>query len=176
MIWSLKKPHLLALLMAAFPADILCHPALCAPAEPQSAAPWRTYTNDRFGYQICYPVHIFTPQGEPASRDGQHFRASDGADLVVFGSFFPETLGEEISESQAQATGKKGKVSYRTVHSDWAVLSGDDGEKSEFYTKIFWKKHQFSVFNLTYPKAAKARYVPIIEHIVDCFYAGTVDY
>lgn len=57
-----------------------------------------------------------------------------------------------------------------------AVFSGDDGDKSEFYEKIIFKKHQFSIFTLTYPKADKARYKPIIEHIVGCFYPGVVDY
>lgn len=177
MFCRLQTLLLPGLLLATLPAGNTCHAAPLRVADilrPTTA--WQTYTNERFGYQICYPADVFVPQGEPDNRDGQHFLAPDGGDLTVFGSFSPNTLGEEISYALADLTGKKGTISYRSVHKDWAVFSGDDSGKSEFYEKIVFKKHQFSIFKLIYPKTEKARYKPIIEHLVGCFNPGIADY
>ncbi|MCP1211898.1 hypothetical protein [Acetobacter okinawensis] len=144
MFCRLQTLLLPGLLLASLPAGNTCHAAPLRVADilrPTTA--WQTYTNERFGYQICYPADVFVPQGEPDNRDGQHFLAPDGGDLTVFGSFSPNTLGEEISYALADLTGKKGTISYRSVHKDWAVFSGDDGGKSEFYEKIVLKNTSF---------------------------------
>ena len=135
MVHHLIKSLLPGLFLTALPGGGVSHAALHAADTPRPAIVWQTYTNERFGYQICYPADVFTPQGEPDNRDGQHFLAPDGADLSVFGSFSPETLEEEISYELAVLPGKKGTISYRTIHKDWAVFSGDDGNNQSFMKK-----------------------------------------
>ena len=46
---------------------------------------WKSYTNLRFQYAICYPEDLIIPQGKSANNDGQNFLAKDGARLIVFG-------------------------------------------------------------------------------------------
>ena len=46
---------------------------------------WKSYTNIRYQYALCYPEDLLIPQGESPNNDGQTFLAEDGAQLVVFG-------------------------------------------------------------------------------------------
>ena len=39
---------------------------------------WKSYTNERFQYAICYPEDLLVPQGESPNSDGQKFLTKDG--------------------------------------------------------------------------------------------------
>ena len=132
MFCRLQTLLLPGLLLATLPAGNTCHAAPLRVADilrPTTA--WQTYTNERFGYQICYPADVFVPQGEPDNRDGQHFLPPDGGVLTVFGSFSLNTLGEDTSYALADLTGKNGTLSPRRVLNDRPVLSLDHGGKSD---------------------------------------------
>ena len=94
MFCRLQTLLLPGLLLAALSAGSACHAAPLRAADiPRPTAAWQTYTNERFGYQICYPADVFMPQGESDNSDGQRFFAPHGGHLTVFGRFAPDTLG-----------------------------------------------------------------------------------
>ncbi|MFT9014690.1 MAG: hypothetical protein ABF990_03000 [Acetobacter sp.] len=141
---------------------------------------WKIYANVRFQYQICYPSRRLKPQGESDNSDGQRFLASDGGELAVFGwnnisgfAHGKEELEASLSEAVEQAIpalkGSKGKVTYKVVKKNWAVFSGDDGQKKEFYVKIIKRDDQFISFEISYPRAKHSEYHKIVENIEQCF-------
>ena len=145
--------------------------ALLVPSTANAADFWQSYINGRFAFSICYPGNLLLPQGEAENGDGATFRALDGAELRAFGAnnALDKSLADEAAEQARTYTGRRGKITYRAGKGDWAVLSGNDGGSSLFYTKTFSRGDQFVAFQLKYPKAKAARYAPVVERIVSCF-------
>lgn len=147
-------------------------PDLASASSRQENDGWEIYTNARFQYQICYPSRLLKPQGEPDNGDGQKFLASDGSELTVFGGYndiLHWTLEYTLKAYSADLVGHNGKITYQVIKKDWAVFSGDDGEKTEFYGKIFIRNNQFYIFKLTYKKQYKNQYSKIVAIISKCF-------
>jgi hypothetical protein len=143
-----------------------------ASAQASGAADgWKTYVNVRFRYQVCYPAALLKPQGEADNGDGQEFKAADGGRLAVWGSnnAMDQTLSDAVKMNAEDLTGKAGKVSYRVIRPGWAVISGDDGGRLDFYSKIILRDDQLLVFELKYPKTAAARYKPVVDRLAHCF-------
>lgn len=134
------------------------------------AGDWRSYVNARYAYSICYPRQ-FVPQGEADNGDGQVFAGPGGAELRVYGSnnVLDRSLAEEMADQARLLTGRNGKVTYRFANKGSAVVSGDDGAGTVFYAKTIARSDQFLSFQLRYPKAASARYKPVVETIARCF-------
>ncbi|MDE7549052.1 hypothetical protein PY793_13845 [Acetobacter fabarum] len=150
-------------------------PDLASASPRQENDGWEIYANVRFQYQICYPSRLLKPQGESDNSDGQRFLASDGGDLTVFGGYndvLHWTLEYTLKTYSADLVGQKGKITYQVIKKDWAVFSGDDGERTEFYGKIFIRNDQFYIFELTYKKEYKNKYSKIVERISKCFTTG----
>jgi hypothetical protein len=131
---------------------------------------WKSYTNVRFQYHICYPADLLVPQGEPDNSDGQKFLAHDGAQLIVYGSnnALNESLKEMLASTASRLTGASGKVTYKALKRNWFVVSGEN-EGTIFYSKVLYSHGQFKSFELTYDRSAGALYGPVIAHLVKCF-------
>ena len=146
--------------------------AVAYPAtRPSTSGVWATYVNARYGFVICYPENLLMAQGEADNSDGQTFNAPDGAELRAFGSnnVFNRSLTAETMQEARYYMGRRGKVTYRGARRGWAVISGDDGRATAFYTKTFKREDQFVTFQLKYPKAAATRYKPVVERLSSCF-------
>lgn len=150
-------------------ASLVVAGALLPAAAP--ASDWPTYVNVRYGYQLCYPAGLLEAQPEADAGDGRTFVGKDGTELLVFGSnnVLQSNLADEATEQASGYTGKKGKISYRAKGRGWIVLSGDDGAHNLFYTKTFERGDRFLAFQLKYPKAAAAKYKPVIDRLNRCF-------
>jgi len=157
------KRFLLFLCVLALPA-----PAAAATAPDES---WKDYVNVRFGFAICYPEGLLIPQGEADNADGQSFKAEDGAELSAFGTnnALGRSLRQEASERARRYAGSKGRITYHLAEPERNIVSGDDGASSFFYAKTLARDDQFVTFRLKYPKAAAARYKPVVERLSQCF-------
>jgi hypothetical protein len=131
---------------------------------------WKTYTNVRFQYSICYPEDLLSPQGEAENSDGQKFIGRDGAQLIVFGSnnALNQSLKERLSETSARLAGRSGKVTYQAVKPKWFVVSGVNGP-AIFYAKVFFSREQFKSFELSYSPSSAAIYKPLMAKLAGCF-------
>ncbi|HKD28406.1 MAG TPA: hypothetical protein VKC66_21205 [Xanthobacteraceae bacterium] len=138
----------------------------------QTAAPhaWKTYTNVRFQYAICYPEDLLVPQGESDNSDGQKFLANDSGQLVVFGSNngLNQPLKNNLAATASRLAGTSGKVTYKLLKPDWFVISGQNGPII-FYAKVFFSRGQFKSFELTYNGSAASVYEPLIRRLAVCF-------
>lgn len=139
------------------------------PAAPADAQTYRSYTNVRFAYAVCYPSFM-TAHPEAPNSDGRVFSAPDGGELTVYGSNNPEgtSLADNMRGEIDDLIGKVGKVTYRANGPNWAVFSGVKGTKL-FYGKTFQRRDQFATFELAYPRGAAARYKPVAEQLSRCF-------
>jgi hypothetical protein len=126
---------------------------------------WKSYTNVRFQYQICYPADLLVPQGEAENSDGQKLLANDGAQLIVYGSnnALDESLKEMLADTESRLTGTSGKVTYKVLKRNWFVVSGQN-EQTVFYSKVLYRHGQFKSFELTYDRSAGALYAPPRTH------------
>jgi hypothetical protein len=131
---------------------------------------WRTYTNVRFQYAICYPEDLLVPQGEAENSDGQSFVGKDGARLTVFGqnNALDESLKDASAATASRLAGPSGKVTYQVLKANWFVVSGRRGS-TVFYAKTDYSDDQFKSFELTYEDSAASTYKPLIRRLVACF-------
>lgn len=134
-----------------------------------AAQEYRGYANARYGYAVCYPSFM-KARAEAPNGDGRTFVAPDGGELAVFGRNNPdgETLATTVKEDAADLAGANGAITYRAQRANWAVFSGSAGNRL-FYSKTFQKRGSFAIFELTYPKAAAARYKTVVERLNRCF-------
>ncbi len=141
-----------------------------ADAQQPSAPAWSTYTNVRFGFSICYPQDIFTPEGESANSDGQRFKGPDGSILIVYGAndSMGDSLDDHLKQAAARLAGKEGKVTYTAKKETWAVASGRNGE-TVFYVKTTRAASQFKSFELTYKNSQTGIFSQVLPKISACF-------
>lgn len=131
---------------------------------------WKSYTNERFQYAICYPEDLLVPQGESPNSDGQKFLAKDGAQLIVFGQYnaLNQSLRAVSANTAARLTGPSGKVTYKVLKQNWFVVSGTNTQ-TIFYAKTLYSGDQFKSFELTYSHSATAVYEPLVSRLNTCF-------
>ncbi|HET6418690.1 MAG TPA: hypothetical protein VFG19_00950 [Geobacteraceae bacterium] len=129
-----------------------------------------SYVNARFDYEISYPAGILVPQGEADNGDGQKFISGDGKTIMLaYG--YNNSLDYTLKSLFHDETGKnpanpKRKITYKLMKKNHFVLSGIDGS-TIFYEKVVYKEDddQFVHFEITYPKAQKQFYDPIVTEI-----------
>jgi hypothetical protein len=131
---------------------------------------WKSYTNVRFQYAICYPEDLLIPQGESPNSDGQQFLAKDGGQLLVFGqnNALEQSLKHALAYTEARLIGASGKITYMVLNPHWFVVSGQNGQ-TVFYGKTLYSHDQFKSFELTYNHSAAAMYEPLIGRLSTCF-------
>jgi hypothetical protein len=131
---------------------------------------WKSYTNIRYQYAICYPEDLMIPQGESPNSDGQKFLAKDGAQLLVFGqnNALSESLKDALADTESRLVGASGKVTYKVLESNWFVVSGRNGQ-TVFYARTRYNGEQFKSFELTYNHSAAEVYEPLIGRLTTCF-------
>jgi len=131
---------------------------------------WKSYTNVRFQYAICYPEDLLVPQGESENADGDRFLAKDGAQLIVFGqnNVLEQPLKDASTDTASRLAGVSGKVTSKVLKANWFVVSGQNGQ-TVFYAKTYYSHNQFKSFELTYDISAAAVYEPLIGRLAACF-------
>jgi hypothetical protein len=148
-----------------------------AAALPGSAAQddhaWKTYTNERFGFSVCYPSDLLRLEPAPDNNDGQTFTGSNGAKIAAWGSWNATdwTLADSLREDEKSLAGEAGKVTYRVNRGGFYVISGRKGDQI-FYKRTALRNGKFSAVELTYPATDSAVWNAISAHVSQCFEPG----
>jgi hypothetical protein len=133
---------------------------------------YHTYHNARFDFSISYPAEVLIPQGESENHDGQKFRSRDGhAEMLVYGSHnaLNQTLRQLYSEeTNPLADHPHRTVSYKTLKTNWFVVSGiEDGKV--FYQKTILTKGIFKTFHIEYDERQKDLFDSLTAQMVRSF-------
>jgi hypothetical protein len=151
--------------------------ALLAATLPGFAAQddhaWKTYTNERFGFSVCYPSDLLRPGTVPDNNDGLTFIGSNGAKIAAWGSWnaMDWTLADSASEDEKSLANDGGKVTFKVIRKDFYVISGRKGDQI-FYNRTALANGKFSTVELTYPTADSAVWNAISVRVSQCFEPG----
>lgn len=149
-------------LIIGLAAGIAVSSAAAAPAPE-----WDVYNNTRYAYALCYPPHILHAGREANAGDGKVFKASDGAEVRVYG--FHDVLEEGLSRHfRSLVKDTHGRIIYRAKGRNWAVASGM-GAKQAFYIKTVSRSDDLLTLEIDYPRQKADFYRPIIERMSRCF-------
>jgi hypothetical protein len=144
-----------------------------AAALPGSAAQdnhaWKTYTNERFGFSVCYPSDLLQLEAAPDNNDGQTFVGSNGAKIAAWGSW--NATDQTLADSAREDEKSLGHVTYKAIREGFYVISGRKGDQI-FYKRTALANGKFSAVELTYPAADSALWNAISARVSQCFKPG----
>ena len=86
------------------PRYLIAATVLLAATLPAFAAQdnhtWKTYTNERFGFSVCYSSDLLRSEASPDNNDGRTFTGSNGAKIAAWGSW--NAMGWTLADSARQ--------------------------------------------------------------------------
>ena len=139
------------------------------PAEKKHV--WKTYTNVRFAYSVCYPSDLLLSQGEAENSDGQKFISTDNrAEALVYGSNNAlNQRAEDLYSDNIRSAEKEGiHISYKLLRHDRFAISGE-GNGKVLYERVVLSQGVFKTLRLEYPAEMKGDFDPIISAMSACF-------
>jgi len=124
-----------------------------------------TYTNERFGTSATFPHEIFTEQQEPPENgDGLRWLSKDGAEIAIYGSY--NVMDDTPKSLEASGKALPGRtVTYAKTGRNWVVLSGFEDGKVFYQRQVIGPTDIIHGLQITYPKALKAKYDPLVGAI-----------
>lgn len=131
---------------------------------------WRNYVNVRYHYVACYPKPFLKPQGEAPNGDGQVFLGANGARMLVYGSYNIDrvSLKTSMATMRRRLIARGAMITQQRLGHGYFTLSGiRDG--SAVYEKRLSSGSAFATLDLTIPAAERARFRPLVGHLLACF-------
>ena len=143
--------------------------------DPTSVRDWAEYRNERFGFSLRYPAHIFGVERTAEAGDGQVFVAHDSDARLLVGAlpndsrYTPAAYQEFIARESYSAY----EIGYRRLRGTWFVLSGE-GKGKTFYEKVMFScgGRLINSFAMIYPTEQRHIFDPVVERIEDTFRPG----
>jgi hypothetical protein len=128
---------------------------------------WQRYTNERFGTMAEVPRHLFKlVEPPPANGDGRKFKADDGAELRISGSYGPTVVTDNFEEYKTWLLehAEMDRLTYRADRKDWLVVSGTRGSNI-VYRKVYEGCGAAHEVQIEYPAQVKALFDPVVARI-----------
>ena len=138
---------------------------LLVPALALAGQKWQPYVNDRFGVRADIPQGWVSGQ-PPENNDGLRWTSPDGtAQVAVWGGFQIED-GVDDAFKTVSAPNAGETITFKARGKQALVISGFKGENI-FYRRLVLscKNSVWNGVEITYPKAKKAEFDPIVSHI-----------
>jgi hypothetical protein len=141
-------------------------------AREATAGDWSRYQNERFGFRLEYPAHLFHVERTTEAGDGRVFAAADGQARLLVGALSNQDhhSAKSYQDFLARTSYANYTITDRPLGEDWLVLSGEaDG-------RIFYEKAILSCggelitsFALLYPADKRETFEPILARIANSF-------
>jgi len=125
------------------------------------------YQNDKFGFVVRYPGHIFTKKILPDAGDGILLQGRDGLECRVYGSWFSESIRESYRHVLQWEEKAGSRITYKVQKRGWFVISGiHKGGITLFYQKTYFKKETSITMRFVYRVKDKVRYDSLISDML----------
>ncbi|MEP6867463.1 MAG: hypothetical protein ABJA20_03020 [Novosphingobium sp.] len=130
---------------------------------------WSSIVVPRFGTRAEIPTSIFIHQRDPDNGDGVTLKATDGARLLIYGSWYDEdgrTPTQRWVWLRRAEPLRYAHVNYLRTGKDFLVVSGTIGA-TEFYERYRFDDPSGARHALIfeYPKGKIAKYRPLVSRI-----------
>jgi len=134
---------------------------------------YQSYFNDRFGVTADVPQG-WTSGEAPDNNDGLTWTSPDGtAQLAIYGGFQVLDSLEEAFGIQADL-GDGATTTYKAKGKHGLTVSGLKGDKIVYRRSLLsCKDTVWNTVEITYPKAQKAAFDPIVAHVAASLKPGT---
>jgi hypothetical protein len=125
------------------------------------------YVNDRYGFSVDYPGHIFTQKRIPDAGDGIMLLGRNGLEFRAYGSMYEERIAEAYRDTNQWERESGSRITYKKLSRNWFVVSGilKGGEKL-FYQKTFFKNGVSVTMRFVYRVRDKHLYDPLVEEMM----------
>lgn len=147
-----------------------------AAAAQDQGDSWRKYTNDRLGFSLVIPSHVFAAEKQSDAGDGLVFASKDGETRLLVGALknADARTPSSYQEYVAQQSYANYNITYRRGGDSWFVLSGEGNGKT-FYEKVMFSCSGglISSFAMIYPTEQRRTFDPIVEKVEDSFRPAT---
>lgn len=149
---------------------------LSGTALAQSPPGWQEHRNEKYGFSLQYPGHLFSVERTSDAGDGQVFVSQGGEARLLVGAlvnearFVPATYQKHVArESYGNYT-----IGYRKLGRSWFVLSGE-GDGKIFYEKVMFScsGRLINSFAMIYPADRREVFDAVVERIEDTFRPGS---
>lgn len=139
---------------------------LCAAGPVFAADGWTSYANARFAYHADVPPG-FTLTRESDNGDGATFSSTDGARLLIFGSFAEDgAFAADVRQRIAWDRQKGWDITYETVKPGWASYSGTRSSTILYVRGVSLCDNSAAYFQLEYPRTALKTYKAPIGRMI----------
>lgn len=128
------------------------------------ATSFRSYHNSRFNYEVHYPSFLI-PQGESENGDGQKLQGNK-AELIVYGSYLPESLDEAYASAKAQL--KDFSIKYDVKKPNFFVISGENANQIAYFKTIQVCGENINM-QLFYPRSERKEWESLVNKISQSF-------
>jgi len=128
---------------------------------------WSRYTNERFGTEAEVPRHLFKlVEPPPTNGDGRGFKADDGAELRISGSYAPSVVTENFQEYKAWLLehAEMDQLIYKADGKNWLVMSGTRG-RNIVYRKVYEGCGASHEVQIEYSAQRKTLYDPVVVRL-----------
>lgn len=126
------------------------------------------YQNDKFGFAVRYPGHIFIKKTLPDARDGIFLEGRDGLECRIYGSWSSGSIRESYHNVLGWEQEAGSRITYKVLKRDWFVISGiHKGGTTLFYQKTYFKKDTSVTMRFVYRVKDKARYDSLIPDMLE---------
>jgi len=128
------------------------------------------YQNDKFGFAVRYPGHIFIKKTIPDAGDGLLLEGRDGLECRIYGSWFSESIRESYRNILQWEQEAGSRITYKVLKRDWFVVSGIlTGNMKLFYQKTYFKKETSVTMRFVYRIKDKVRYDSLVSDMLEGF-------
>lgn len=127
---------------------------------------WTTYLNPKFAYQVPVPPGL-RAQSDPRIGGSCRFISDDGLFVLkTWGNGLADERGDPLETAWRQAVNQRGRrVAFQRRSRTGFVLTGENGDGSDFYEKVILGPAAIAGTNVSFPSALGLRFEAWMDEI-----------
>jgi hypothetical protein len=135
-------------------------------SSPAYSQEWNTLIDDRFGYAVPIPSE-YTLSLRPEAGNSRLYHNARGDLLAVWAAkLHDRSFTNWVEDRRVQDEESGWDITYVRFTPNWASYSGVQGDQIRYVRAIRFCRDRTALFLIDYARSEKARYDPIITHMV----------